>query len=172
MNVLKWHAGLAAGLIALASLFHTLRARIELWVSVAAAIVLAWIMPPLPWEVVAWGHHQLPRDVFRADTMWGLAALALLITGVIRAFGGFEKGGSYYLHEPLFHLKMTALVLILFIEISPMMALMRTTSSLKRCLAPAATGTPSTRANAAASFALPRSGDTTTDWLRSPLQKC
>ena len=65
------------------------------------------------------------RDVFRADTMWGLAALALLITGVMRAFGGFEKGGSYYLHEPLFHLKMTALVLILFIEISPMMALIR-----------------------------------------------
>ena len=65
------------------------------------------------------------RDVFRADSMWGVTALVLLITGVMRAFGGFEKGGAYYLHEPLFHLKMTALVLILAIEISPMMALIR-----------------------------------------------
>jgi putative membrane protein len=65
------------------------------------------------------------RDVFRADGAWGIAALVLLITGVMRAFGGFEKGGSYYLHEPLFHLKMTALVLILFVEITPLMALIR-----------------------------------------------
>jgi len=65
------------------------------------------------------------RDVFRADGGWGVTALILLVTGAMRAFGGFEKGGAYYLHEPLFHLKMTALVLILVIEISPMMALIR-----------------------------------------------
>jgi putative membrane protein len=65
------------------------------------------------------------RDVFRADGIWGIAALVLLVTGVMRAFGGFEKGGSYYLHEPLFHLKMTALVVILLIEVSPMLALIR-----------------------------------------------
>lgn len=65
------------------------------------------------------------RDVFRADSLWGVTALFLLITGLMRAFGGFEKGASYYLHEPLFHLKMTALVLIVAIEISPMMALIR-----------------------------------------------
>src|SRR6478736_2518272 len=39
-----------------------------------------------------------------------------------------------------------------------------------RCLAPAATGSPSSRANAAADLALPRSGETTTmpdrSWLR------
>jgi spermidine synthase len=80
----------AAGLIALASLFHTLRASIELCVSVAAAIVLAWIMPPLPWEVVAWGHHQLPRDVFRADLLYmgeGMnASVAITQKNLIRSF--------------------------------------------------------------------------------------
>jgi putative membrane protein len=65
------------------------------------------------------------RDVFRADTVWGITAIVLLVTGAMRAFGGFEKGGAYYLHEPLFHLKMTALVLILLIEVSPMLALIR-----------------------------------------------
>jgi putative membrane protein len=64
--------------------------------------------------------------------MWGLAALVLLVTGVMRAFGGFEKGGAYYLHEPLFHLKMTALVVILLIEIAPMMALIRWRAALGR----------------------------------------
>ena len=41
---------------------------------------------------------------------------------------------------------------------SPITALISTRSSLNRCFAPAATGVPSIRANAAASLALPRSG--------------
>jgi putative membrane protein len=65
------------------------------------------------------------RDVFRSDTIWGITAIVLIVTGVMRAFGGFEKGAAYYLHEPLFHLKMTALVVILLIEVSPMFALIR-----------------------------------------------
>jgi putative membrane protein len=72
------------------------------------------------------------KHVFRTDAMWGLAALVLLVTGVMRAFGGFEKDGAYYLHEPLFHLKMTALVVILLIEIAPMMALIRWRAALGR----------------------------------------
>ncbi|MDR5834441.1 DUF2214 family protein [Caballeronia sp. LZ034LL] len=65
------------------------------------------------------------RDVFRSDTVWGITAIVLIVTGAMRAFGGFEKGAAYYLHEPLFHLKMTALVVILLIEVSPMLALIR-----------------------------------------------
>jgi putative membrane protein len=65
------------------------------------------------------------KQVFRADNIWGVAALILLVTGATRAFGGFEKGSAYYLHEPLFQLKMAALVLILLIEIFPMIALIK-----------------------------------------------
>jgi len=67
---------------------------------------------------------DLPR-VFLADTGWGITAIVLIVTGLMRVFGGFEKGADYYLHEPLFHIKMAALVLILILEVMPMMALIR-----------------------------------------------
>jgi putative membrane protein len=60
-----------------------------------------------------------------ADNIWGISALVLLVTGGMRAFGGFEKGTDYYLHQPLFHLKMTLLVLILLLEIAPMVTLIK-----------------------------------------------
>ncbi|HEY1611095.1 MAG TPA: DUF2214 family protein [Paraburkholderia sp.] len=68
--------------------------------------------------------EDLPA-VFSADNGWGISALVLIVTGVMRAFGGYEKGAAYYLHEPLFHLKMGALILILALEVAPMMTLMR-----------------------------------------------
>ncbi len=72
------------------------------------------------------------RSVFRADSRWGLSALVLVITGLMRAFGGFEKGADYYLHEPLFHVKMTLLVAILILEVPSMLALMRWRASIRK----------------------------------------
>jgi putative membrane protein len=43
----------------------------------------------------------------------------------MRAFGGYEKGTDYYLHQPLFHLKMTLFVLILLMELAPMITLIK-----------------------------------------------
>ncbi|WP_339492848.1 DUF2214 family protein [Pseudomonas sp. EA_15y_Pfl2_R67] len=65
------------------------------------------------------------RGVLIADNLWGMSALVLLVTGGMRAFGGYEKGTEYYLHQPLFHLKMTLLLLILLLEIAPMIALIK-----------------------------------------------
>ncbi|WKV85566.1 DUF2214 family protein [Pseudomonas sp. B24_DOA] len=65
------------------------------------------------------------KRVLLADNLWGLSALTLLITGAMRAFGGYEKGSDYYLHQPLFHLKMTLFVLILLIELAPMITLIK-----------------------------------------------
>ncbi len=74
--------------------------------------------------------------VFRSDAMWGLSALVLILTGLARAFGGFEKGGAYYLHAPLFHLKMGVFLLILLLELGPMVGLIRWRIALKRGVAP------------------------------------
>src|SRR6266702_1023328 len=46
------------------------------------------------------------RRVFYADTWWGIAALLWIGTGLVRAFGGYEKGAFYYLHNHLFWAKM------------------------------------------------------------------
>ena len=76
------------------------------------------------------------RSVFRADTRWGLSALVLLITGLMRVFGSYEKGADYYLHEPLFHVKMTLLVIILVLEVPSMLALMRWRAAVRKGVVP------------------------------------
>ena len=65
------------------------------------------------------------RSVFRADTFWGISALVLIVTGLMRTVGSYEKGADSYLHEPLFHAKMTLLVLIVILEVPSMLALIR-----------------------------------------------
>lgn len=72
------------------------------------------------------------RRVLLADNVWGVCALILLVTGGIRAFGGYEKGADYYLHQPLFHLKMTLFVIILLLEIAPMVVLIKWRIALSR----------------------------------------
>ena len=65
------------------------------------------------------------RSVLVADNLWGISAVILLVTGGMRASAGYEKGADYYLHQPLFHLKMTLFVLILLLEIAPMITLIK-----------------------------------------------
>lgn len=76
------------------------------------------------------------KRILLADNLWGLSALTLLVTGAMRAFGGYEKGSDYYLHQPLFHLKMTLLVLILLLELAPMITLIKWRIATSRGTAP------------------------------------
>ena len=55
-----------------------------------------------------------------ADSFWGLSASLWIPTGLLRAFGGFEKGSAYYLDNTLFWVKMGLLVAVLVLEIWPM----------------------------------------------------
>jgi putative membrane protein len=80
--------------------------------------------------------------VFGADNGWGIAALVLVVTGLMRAFGGFEKGATYYLHEPLFLLKMGLLIVILALEVGPMMTLVRWRIAYRRGDVPDLTAAP------------------------------
>lgn len=63
--------------------------------------------------------------VLAADSVWGVAALLWLATGLMRAFGGFEKGTQYYVHNGLFHAKLGLFVVVLLLEIRPMVTLIR-----------------------------------------------
>ncbi len=63
--------------------------------------------------------------VLVADNVWGVAALLWIVTGLLRAFGGFEKGTSFYMHSALFQAKLGLFVLLLVLEVRPMFTLMR-----------------------------------------------
>ena len=65
------------------------------------------------------------RRLFAADTAWGLAAVLWIGTGLLRAFGGLEKGSAFYLASPLFLLKMGLLAAILLLEVWPMATFIR-----------------------------------------------
>ncbi len=65
------------------------------------------------------------RRVFTADSVWGIAAVLWIGTGVARAFGGFEKGTPFYVASPLFWVKMALLAVILILEVWPMTTIIR-----------------------------------------------
>lgn len=69
-----------------------------------------------------------PKNIQRAlfaDTLWGIAALLWITTGLARAFAGLEKGSAYYLANDAFWVKMILLGLVLLLEIWPMVTLIR-----------------------------------------------
>ena len=70
--------------------------------------------------------------VFYADNWWGIAALLWIATGLVRAFAGFEKGTSYYVHNGLFLAKMGLFGLLFILEVRPMMTLIKWRGSAAR----------------------------------------
>src|SRR5262245_60391347 len=65
------------------------------------------------------------RRVFSADALWGAAAGVWIVTGLLRAFAGLEKGTAYYLQNRAFWVKMGLLGCILLLEVWPMITFMR-----------------------------------------------
>ena len=65
------------------------------------------------------------RRAFAADTWWGIAAVLWFSTGLARVLLGTEKATSYYLQNPLFHVKMGLFLLVLALEVWPMITLIR-----------------------------------------------
>ncbi|MGH7366906.1 MAG: DUF2214 family protein [Candidatus Rokuibacteriota bacterium] len=65
------------------------------------------------------------RRLLAADTVWGVAAGLWIVTGLLRAFGGLEKGAEFYLRSPLFWTKMALFVVVLLLEIRPMVTFIR-----------------------------------------------
>lgn len=72
------------------------------------------------------------RRVFHADAWWGVAALLWIVTGLLRAFGGFEKGTTYYLENHVFWTKMLLFAVVFVLEMPPMITLIRWRAQLGR----------------------------------------
>ena len=80
------------------------------------------------------------RRLFAADNVWGVAAALWLVTGLLRAFGGLEKGAAFYLGSEAFWLKMALFALIIALEIGPMATFIRWRAALRRGQAPDTSG--------------------------------
>jgi putative membrane protein len=76
------------------------------------------------------------RRLFAADTVWGLAALLWVSTGLLRAFGGLEKGTAFYLASSLFWFKLALFVAIVALELWPMATFIRWRREQKQGMAP------------------------------------
>lgn len=58
------------------------------------------------------------RKLARADALYGVSALAVLATGLLRLFV-YGKPASYYGHNFLFHIKVTLFLVALLVAIFP-----------------------------------------------------
>ena len=58
------------------------------------------------------------RKLARIDALYGLAALTILGSGLLKVFAG-DKPAAYYGHNPLFHVKMTLFVVALIMSVYP-----------------------------------------------------
>ncbi|HKZ06520.1 MAG TPA: DUF2214 family protein [Methylomirabilota bacterium] len=76
------------------------------------------------------------RRLFAADNVWGIAAVLWLVTGLLRAFAGLEKGTAFYLGSHAFWLKMAFFALILLLEIRPMITFIRWRVGLRQGRSP------------------------------------
>jgi len=65
------------------------------------------------------------RRLFAADNAWGGAALLWITTGLLRTFGGLEKGSAFYLGSTLFWTKMALFAAVLVLEVWPMVTFIR-----------------------------------------------
>ncbi|HEX9421443.1 MAG TPA: DUF2214 family protein [Methylomirabilota bacterium] len=72
------------------------------------------------------------RRLLAADTVWGIAAGLWIATGLLRAFGGLEKGSQFYLQSPLFWTKMALFATVIILEIWPMVTFIGWRGALRR----------------------------------------
>ena len=75
--------------------------------------------------------HRAPSDaaqltpLFRADSLWGLAAALWLVTGVLRAFAGLEKATAFYINNGFFYVKMALFLAVFALELTPMVTFIK-----------------------------------------------
>ena len=72
------------------------------------------------------------RSAFLPDSLWGIAAVLWIVTGLGRLFGGVEKSLDFYLYNGFFWVKMGMFASVFALEIVPMLTLVRWRAALGR----------------------------------------
>ena len=67
---------------------------------------------------------EIRQRLARYDAVFGFAALAVLVTGLLRVFYG-AKGYTFYVHNPVFHVKVGLFILVGLLSIIPTITILR-----------------------------------------------
>ena len=77
-----------------------------------------------------WMNAAVVQRLARLDIIYACAAMAVLLTGLARLFLGV-KGVGWYVSQPLFHLKMTLVVVMVVLSFKPTMVFRRWVRQLR-----------------------------------------
>ena len=78
-----------------------------------------------------WMNPAVVKRLARLDLIYGITAVVLLATGLARLYFGV-KGLSWYVSQPLFHVKMTLFVLMGLLSIKPTLTFRRWLKALNQ----------------------------------------
>jgi putative membrane protein len=73
---------------------------------------------------IEWINAKVVERLAVVDRIYGIAAVAVLLTGVARTWWGV-KGASWYWHQPLLHLKLALFVAVGLMSIKPTIMFIR-----------------------------------------------
>ena len=79
---------------------------------------------------VQWLNAAVVERLAKIDRVYGIAALAVIATGVARTVWGV-KGTAWYWTHPLLHLKLTLVVVIAVVSIFPTLTFIRWRKALR-----------------------------------------
>lgn len=77
-----------------------------------------------------WMNAAVVERLRKIDLIYGIAAVAVLVTGLLRVFLG-AKGASWYASNPLFYVKLALFVAIGLLSIKPTLMFARWQRTLK-----------------------------------------
>jgi len=77
-----------------------------------------------------WMNAQIVERLVRVDRIYGIAAMTVLVTGLVRIYWG-TKGAGWYWHNWLLHLKLTAFIAVALMSIAPTLRFARWRKALR-----------------------------------------
>ncbi len=79
---------------------------------------------------IEWLNAAVVERLVRLDVIYNIAGVALLASGIARVLWGV-KGASWYLSQPLFHLKMALVLVMIVLPLVPSRAFRRWRQQLR-----------------------------------------
>ena len=77
-----------------------------------------------------WMNADIVERLVRVDRIYGIAALSVLATGLVRVYFG-TKGADWYWHNWLLHVKLTLFIVTALISIKPTLHFLRWRKDLR-----------------------------------------